>query len=202
MDKSILIGFISVLTIINCEARKIPGEIITKEDTLHVTFEIPISSGEINYGNLQRRVKYTDSEGVKTTLKPNQVVELHFNFKGEAIRMISAPIKFADNILLDSAFLKLAVDGNLKLYHYYYRTTDNSGFTTAFGITVGPDKYQIISILQKPQGELKVPNGMRFRADMTTYFSDCPALVEMIEEKYFNQKDIFLIVTYYNKSCG
>jgi len=40
-----------------------------------------------------------------------------------------------------------------------------------------------------------------FGVDLIEYFSDCPALVEKIENKDFHKKDLEFIVTFYNSNC-
>jgi len=56
-------------------------------------------------------------------------------------------------------------------------------------------------ILEKVIGDLVVVHGISFRDDMSTYFSQCPALVEKIKDKTYRIKDMVTIVRYYNSSC-
>ena len=66
------------------------------------------------------------------------------------------------------------------------------------GTTYNIEKF----VLKKRNGPLKRPRGIVFRKDMSEFFSDCPELVEQIQNKDFRKGDLELMVMEYNKKCA
>ena len=140
-----------------------------------MTFNIPFNflSREPNYEKLQYKVKYFDPAGKKVVLKADNAKEIQFQFAGENVRMLSRYNSIGiGNIFSMSTHIFLKLEMDGKLK------------------------------LQKENGELKRPKGMSFRKDMTEYFSDCPALVEKIEDKDFRKSDLEMMVNFYNSNCS
>lgn len=202
-----LLIIIGLILSFKSEAKKIEGKILFENDTISVTFNIPIKffSQEPNFEKLQYKVKYFDSEGNKIIIRPDQAKEIQFSYVFENIRMISRHNSLGlGNIFSKSSniFLRLEADGNLKLFNYYYTQSSPGMYNGATGTMTGGYSYSVEGfILQKGDGELKRPKGLTFKKDMIEYFSDCPALVEKIENKVFRKNDMAAIVTFYNTNC-
>lgn len=216
MKKKLLL-IIFVLTLgYSTQAKKIEGQIFFIKDTLTVTFEIPVNifTQEINYMKLQKKVKYYDSVNKIIELNPDQAVEIRFKYEYENIRMISL-IRTGDLsssfALNPNVFLKLVIDGKLKVFCYYY---NKQGFvagppvmgssmsaprmTTMQSTSYGADQL----VLKKEDGTIKWPNKFGFRKDMKVFFADCPKLVDKIEKKEYSRDDLESIARFYNSNCG
>ncbi len=200
----IALGFILTL---NTEAKKIKGKILFQNDTIDVIFIIPFKffDQEPNYVTLQNKVQYLDSKGENVILRPNQAKEIRFKYGDEEIRMLSRFNSLDLGDLLprnDYIFLKLELDGNLKLFSYYYPQYSTGMYSAAtnsmsMGYSFNEEKY----ILQKGNGELKKPVRLKFKKDIIEYIADCPALVQKIESKEFRNYDLEFIVQFYNSNC-
>ena len=198
---------LGLLLTTSLEAKKIKGVILFAEDTVQVTMKIPVKflSGEINYQKLQTKVKYFDSLGTKRVLRPDDAREIRFSYDYEDVRMLSrvkndgmGNIFSADSCI----FLKLEVDGPLKLFSYYYSQSNPGMYNASTGMMTGGYSYTVEKyILQKGNGDLKRPRGLTFRKDMMEYFADCPVLAGKIEAKEFKRRDLTSIVRYYNLHC-
>lgn len=200
----ILLTIVGLIFTLNSEAKRIKGEIFYENDTISVTLKIPMKlfTNEPNYETLQNKVKYFDSSGIKKILKPDQAKEVRFDYEAENIRMISSinSLKLG-NVFSNNSniFLKLEIDGPIKLFNYYYSQTspgmyDGPNGMVSVGFTFNVEKY----VLQKGNGELKRHKGLTFRKDMMEHFKDCPELLKKIENKEFRKNDIESIVEYYN----
>lgn len=188
-------------------ARKIEGQIISSADTQNVVFNIPFRflSKVPNFERLQIRVRYYDASGKLVTLKPDDAEEIRFMLGREQIRMLSRPNTLGANIFSNqkNIFLRLKIDGPLKMFHYYYTQTSPGMYSGATGGMSAGYSYSVENrILQKNNGELKRPRGLSFRKDMREYFSDCPQLIERIEAKDFRRSDMEAIVRFYNLNCA
>ncbi|HSA05027.1 MAG TPA: hypothetical protein P5145_05495 [Tenuifilaceae bacterium] len=208
MTKYFLTFCICFFQLYSIKAEKIQGQIFLKTDTLNVTLDIPIKflSQEINYTKLQKKVKYYDSNGNKVTLYPHQAIEIKFKYDYENVRMISVPRNGDLASVFDSEpniFLKLEIDGKLRMYCYYYYQHSPGGMNAATGTMSGGASYSTDKyLLQKENGTIKWPKNLSFRKDMIQYFSDCPELAGKIEKKEFKKDDLDSIVRYYNSNCG
>ena len=208
MRKSLIVVGIILMSYFSLQAKKIDGTIILENDTLIVTLKIPYKflAQEPNYEKLQYKIKYFDTEGNKVILKPHEAKEIRFNDGFDDIRMLSRP----NNLDLGSLFsisshifLKLEIDGNLKLFKYHYTQSSGGMYNGATGTYTAGYSYNVEKyILQKGDEELKRTRSLVFRKDLMDYFSDCPELAKKIEEKEFRKRDLELIVQYYNSHCG
>ena len=186
---------------------KTPGTIISNGESQNVTFDIkvPLLAGEPNFERLQYKVRYYDENGQKRTLRPDDADEIRFKLGGIQVRMISCANTFGAGSIFSTAsriFLRLELDGALKLYRYYFKQ-NNSGYSAGAGAYVpGPTFTHDNLILQKGNGPLKHPRGLGWKKDMLEYFSDCPALREQIESKDLRRNDIEAMVLYYNRNCA
>ena len=200
MIRIVFIAIIGLLFVFKVEAKKIPGQIIYKNDTVNVILNIPtkILPSEPNYVKLQKKVKYFDSQGVKKVVHPGEAIEIRFVFKSEEVRMVSRPNRnlYSNKLNL---FLKVEVDGDLKLFSYYY--TVNSHNPSA-QITMGQSYTARRFLLQKGDEDFKMPKKIGFKKDMMEYFDDCPELSKKIESKEFRKSEMVSMVIFYNRSCN
>jgi hypothetical protein len=188
-----LIGLIPSLGV---DARQIEGTIIFEHDTIDVVFNIPgrFRDGEPMFEYLQYRVKYFDPTGKKVRLRPDQAKEIRFRYGDEDVRMLSLynSIGPRNTYPRKNVFLRLKVDGHLRLFYYYYNHNDAS---TDFSYNMEEP------LLQMADGELKRPKVLGFRNDMVNYLCDCPSLTEKIEDKHFRKRDLESLVIWYNAHC-
>lgn len=99
-------------------------------------------------------------------------------------------------------FLRLEIDGKLKLFNYYYTQSSPGMYNSSTGGMTGGYSYTVEKyVFQKETGELKRFKGLTFRKDMIEYFNDCPELSKKIEDKEFRKNDMESIVRYYNSNC-
>ena len=164
MGKKLLLLIIVLISIIDIDAKDIDGIIVFKNDSIaHVTFSIPIYPlYGLWFEQIQRRIKYCNSGTGITKLEPGQAKEIRFTYKDEDIRMISCS---------DRIFLKLIIDGRLKLFYAYDRGH-------------GRDEGNLSHyLLQKGDGELFFPpeTMKEFENKMKDYLSDCPEVVKKTE---------------------
>ena len=207
MRKLIFITVIGLIFTFKLEAKKIEGQIFYKNDTVNVTMKIPVKffTLEPNYEKLQYKIKHFDSLGVKNVLRPDDANEIRFTYEYEKVRMLSRKNTLGlGNIFSMSSniFLRIEIDGDLKLFNYYYTQRSPEMYNASTGMATGGYSYSDEKfILQKGNGELKRPKGLTFRKDMIEYFSDCPELSKKIESKEFRKSDLESIVRFYNRSC-
>lgn len=208
MKNVFLVIIFLLITLSNVKAKKIEGLIILNNDeTLEVTFIIPFGflSPEPSYLKLQTRVRYIDSSNQKKVLKPDDAKEISFMHNGYEIRMLSVQDDLQLSSLFSSqtkVFLKLEIDGNLKLFNSYATQQSPGMYNASMGMSTGGYSYSVERyVLQKGNGELFRPRGISFRKDMSAFFSDCPELVQKIQNKDFRKGDLELIVKEYNKKC-
>ncbi|MEO8472593.1 MAG: hypothetical protein ABI477_10370 [Chryseolinea sp.] len=196
-----VIGFSS-----HAEAKKVEGKIIRRTGTETVIFNVPFKllSSRPDIERMQYRIRYYDKFGKKMILKPGEAEEIQFAYKNEVVRMIS----ISNDLGLQGTFsrstfvfLRLEIDGPLRLFKYYQTSSNNTGYYGA-GISTGGGTYTTENLyLQKEGQKLKRPRTLNFRKDMADYLSDCPALVDRIRDKDFKRKDLEFIVMFYNKQC-
>lgn len=207
MKKIITSVIIGVFLTFTLQAKNIAGKIILGNDTLDVIFQIPVRlfSGQPNFEKLQYKVRYLDSNKKKITLRPHEAKEIQFMHGAEQVRMLSRFNTLGlGNIFLSNThiFLRLEIDGPLKLFSYYYTQQSPGMYNASTGVVTGGYAYSVERyIMQKGSGELKRPKNLSFKKDMAEYFSDCPALVDKIQDKDFKKYDMEAIVSFYNKNC-
>ena len=208
MIKYVLTFSFIILTSISLFADQINGYFITQKGvTTNVIFKIPrdILTQEPNIQKLQWGIKYFDSNNKKQTLKPGQAKEIHFTCNGEEIRMISLynTREFGSTFIGNNfIFLKIIIDGKMKLYNYYYTQSSPGMYIVNTGfISIGNSYTEESIILQKNDSYLYQPKWLSFKKGMADYFSDCPDLAKKIENKTYRKEDIELIVNEYNREC-
>jgi len=205
--RNLMLIIMVIVAHFHVEAKKIKGVIILNNQSREVTFDIkvPLLNDEPSFERLQYKVRYYDENGKRQTLRPDGADEIRFNYNGTEIRMISCSTKLGDTNLYSSSgriFLKLEIDGRLRLYRYYYTKSTGYYGTTGMGYSPGMTYTADNLIFQKGGGPLKQPRSIGWRKDMLDYFSDCPPLLDRIESKDLRKKEIEAIVLFYNKNCG
>jgi hypothetical protein len=197
MKKLIVLLVAGLFLSFNLNAKKINGIIFYKNDTVNVTFNIQsdLFSKSVNFAALQFNVYYLDSLGKESRLCADKAKEIRFEFNGELIQMIS--LKFYTFGLYPDTniFVKLDIDGKLRLFTYFPSTGYSGG---GFGNTQTQIGFHLI---QKGDNKPYAPIMRNFRKRMSAYLSDCPSLVEKIQTQEFRCKDIRTIVLYYNSNC-
>lgn len=195
MKKNCLYFVIVLFLTIGAKAASLPanGQIITATDTVDVVFSIPIHKKKDipDYEKLQEKITYLDANKKKVAIRPTEAKEVRFVFRSQKIRMISR----VNNLMLgslmtmeSSIFLKLEIDGALKLFSYYdtKHQSTGGGYNAATGMP-GPMYTTVLyvkkSVYQKGDGNLMMPDGITFKSDMKKYLEDCPLLVSKLENK-------------------
>lgn len=197
----IVIGLVFTMDLL---AKEVEGQIIFEDDTVNVTFDIPFKAfgNEPIYERLQRRVKYYDASGKKKVLKPKQAKEISFNDGSQMIRMLSRAYKEPGLATKKKPlFLKLEVDGEVKMFTYY----DSRPFLISLPNGANnrvPGGGVEIELIQKESSTLKKPKELAFRKDILAFFSDCPELAQKIEARDFRRRELASIVQFYNLTCG
>ncbi|MFB6317084.1 hypothetical protein [Saccharicrinis sp. FJH54] len=207
MKKIYLLLTLIVVFAIQINAKNLKGKIITGSDTSTVMFKIPkgFLSTQISYEKLQKKVKYFDVDGTKKILRPENAEEFRFMYKGKEIRFLSR----RNNLYLGGAFsirprlfLKLEVDGKLKLFKYYGSQNSSGSFgASSGGMYGGVSMNTVDNILQKGDGDLMQPNFYRYKKELKEFLNDCPELCEKIDNKELKKRDLEEIVRFYNENC-
>ena len=187
----------------NC--KKIPGYIITHEaDTLFTLMKVSVGwfSGNPSFNALQSKVIYYTEDGKKQVLRPADAREVGIIYKGDTTRFLSRPnnLAISTSLFHDDGyiFLKLEEDGLVKLFSYEVQNHSGgfgaAGAVASAAITYSYDRY----VLQYNKLPLQQVRGISFRRDMMEFFSDCPELVEKIDQRIYRKQDLQKIVKEYN----
>jgi len=203
MKNTLILVLLILLSSYTLHAKKITGTILFENDTMEVTFKIPykLIMQEPNYEKIQYTIKYFDQDGKKHVIRPSKAKEIRFENGYEEVRMLSRK----NNLRLGSKyiFLKLEIEGKVKLFNYFYSSRSGGTYNGTTGMYTAGTSYSVERyILQKENEELKRPKSFSFRKDMMEYFYDCPDLVKLIEDREFRNYELELIVRYYNNHCG
>jgi len=201
---------IAVLVVVSLQGygKKVPGTIIARGESRNVTLDIKVDwlAGEANFERLQYKIKYYDETGKKQILRPVDADEVIFDYEGQEVRMISCTNSLYNVDIFSSSakiFLKLEIDGPLRLYRFYYKQSSPGFYNGAAGGYTGGATYTVDNfVFQKGRGPLKQSRGSGWRKDMREYFSDCPSLAQQIENKDLGKREIEAIVMYYNNNCS
>jgi hypothetical protein len=195
MKKLLLISLLILYFSANLLALKVPGLIITNNDSILVTFKIPMNMTrtEPDFEHIQKSVCFYDSNGKKNRIKPTDANEIQFTINDKLIRMLSRKMNFNTNNsdLLDSAmFLKLEVDGYLKLFAFHTLDMSNMNRNKSY-------------LLQKAENELKWLKPMSIKKELLEYLSDCSSVIDFITpKKSISWIELISIVEKYNKDCS
>jgi len=206
--RTLLLATALVVLSLHTYGRKVEGIIIANGESREVTFDIrvPLLADEPNFERIQYKVRYYDENGKKQTLHPDDADEIWFEYDGMEVRMISCVNTIGAGSMFSVArriFLKLEIDGPLRLYRYYYKQTTPGYYGGPGGGFSGGTTYTVDNLIfQKGNGPLKQPRSLGWKKDMLDYFRDCPDLRERLESKDLRRKEIEAIVLYYNRHCA
>jgi len=187
-------------TLISTQAfsRNIQGFYINNSgDTSKVIFDIPIAApNNPKIKNLHFGINYRDQNDVLRSIKPHQAKEVVFIYNNKVTRLLSR----TDHLNLSHKmfkkgksyiFLKLEVDGKLKLFSYYHTQHVSMDFS-----------YESkMMIFQKGNDLLFIPNNYRFRKSIRKFLNDCPELVKKIKKRLYGKGDEVEIARLYNEKC-
>lgn len=198
MPKFFLYLFMAVFGFSTAAAKKLDGYFIDRNGKkIEAVFNIPFGllASTPNFERLQFKVRCTDIHNVRITLRPDEILEFGFVYRNETFRMLSRPDKLGLQTLFSSSkniFLRLMLDGDLKLFHYYYK--QYAGTTGGY--------YTAENFVLEKNNELMRPRALSFKKDMSAFLANCPDVAQRIEEKEFKRRDIEIIVMEYNRTCG
>src|SRR5688500_12543591 len=158
-----------VFSFTTTKAKKIRGQIVDRNGSSRdVIFNIPFKflSSEPNFERLQYKVVYYDENEKKVVLRPDEAQEITFQYKGMKMRMISRVNSIGGGSLFNTnayIFLRIYIDGPLKLFRYYYTQSSPGMYSPSTGFS-GSHTYSAENyVLQKGDGELMQPRGLTFR---------------------------------------
>lgn len=203
--KPILLLFATLITIFSASAKQFPGKIITENGTRDVIFLVPRGSVPFipDYHSMQYKIRYMNNQGRKKVLRPGQCLEISFSNNGEEVRMLSRKNTWETGPIFPfhrNLFLKVEVDGHMKLFRNYYKESVQAAGNTSS--LVQDDYTHFRYLVQRGEDDLKLLNVLGFRSDMTNYFEDCPELVVRIDNRELRRRDAVEIVQFYNLHCS
>ena len=219
MKRVNLIWTIILFCLIQAEAKKIPGYIISKsldtgkKDTTYVTFNIPVSrlTGDVVYFEIQNMVIYYDSLGREVKLRPMGVKEISFVHNEEKIRMLSREnhlgVIGGDFLTNTSVFLKLVITGKVRLFKYYdVKIVNRSSGGYYDGVSyIGGGTYQTAKVIekyvmQKSGGVITKIGKDSFRMDMLL-LNDCETIMQKIDDGSYRYSEVEMVIYEYNRIC-
>lgn len=197
MKKRSFLVLCLLFNIVSTFAVMVDGEIILKNNSIiKVSFAVSISpfSQEVIYSDMQKKISY-DYNGQELWLKPRDAKEFRFKFNNEYVRMVSCKYDIKPE-KDENVFLKLNMDGRLRLYTYY-----SISYTNNIGTNInGGAATSEYSLIQLNNGVLIKPPLLKFRKFMMEYLKDCPLLVEKLDIRYYSNLDLDLIIRDYNNN--
>lgn len=98
--------------------------------------------------------------------------------------------------------MEILVEGEVNLYTFEKNIIIVPGFGS--GNTIGAlYKSKLTEYFVKHKKDKTATNILfGFKKKIPRFFSDCPDIIEMVEDKTFTKDDIDLIVKYYNDNCS
>jgi hypothetical protein len=213
MNKKHFILLLCIVVSIQVNAERIKGKIFYDKDTSDVIFDFNTSKEtgkvEIDYTELQSSIDY-DSLGIGRILTPNKANGYQFEVEGKLILMLAVPNTIEDvdySKPIPKIFLKLEIDGKLKLFKYYeirenYKPNFKySGIELLLYIAIKDYYIKESNWIKKDNQPLAKFINSTFRRSGASYFKDCPYLSEGIKNKDFKLENLTAIVQYYNTKC-
>jgi hypothetical protein len=214
MNKKHFILLLCIVVSIQVNAERIKGKIFYDKDTSDVIFDFNTSKEtgkiEIDYTELQSSIDY-DSLGIGRILTPNKANGYQFEIEGKRIIMLAVPNTIEDvdySKPIPKIFLKIEIDGKLKLFKYYeirenYKPNfEYSGIELLLYIAIKDYYIKESNWIKKDNQPLAKFINSTFRRSGASYFKDCPYLSEGIKNKDYKLENIVAIVQYYNTKCG
>lgn len=177
------------------------GQIINSNDTLDVTFRIPVGwlTGEILKSDMQSRIEYYYVKGKRLFIEPKFAKAIVINSKyGGTIKLFSVEVETGILSYKKSAkFLEREVTGKVDLYKYIYSQTYGTPGTSGFG-SVSKTAY----VLVKGKQSKTFYQTLGIKTELAGYFADCPELKAKIDSRELKYKDMGRIARFYNQNCN
>lgn len=204
--KKNLIALLLIITFTQTHAKKLKGYVIyNNQEKVEVLMTVPIVRFTDNPDYLKMQQEIHCLQNNKSiVVHPEKALEISFTQDGEEIRMLSVendlqlPGKKTERV-----FMKLEVDGAIKLFRSYEVSSTPGMYNAPTGLTTGRnsrtyDRY----VLQRNGGPLTRLEGSSFKKEAVEFFQGCPDLVSRIEEKALKKEDLKQIVREFNSTCA
>lgn len=200
--KHFLFLFFFLFALNKTNAKEVSGYYINlSNDTIKINFKITMElfSDEINISSIQCGVMMYNEKHKKVYLKPEAIKEIHFDLESKHYKFVSLQntLQLCQCFYSSKFLLKQIIDGDLKLYTYHLNS--QSGGQSAGQTTMYSGE---VNILQKKDGALFKIDYFSFKKSLSEYLSDCPELVQKIQDKIYGKDDLLKIVSDYNQNCG
>jgi len=168
---------------------KISGTILTNDKQLEVELKIPLGLKEsINFEKLQRKIIYY-FKGKKHKVRPEEIEEVRFEYKGQKYRLVSLNVKITTFVTAKRRLLlRLHKDGSIRLFTILYKDRVGSGsFSTS--------NYWAIN---KEGVEAEVINGQSRERILKELKEDCKKIGYQNTSTKIIVNDIEDLVDFYN----
>jgi hypothetical protein len=180
--------------------------ITTNNKKFTKVFDIPVEgiSDEVNFQAIQFVLKYYDENNKKHKLDLEFIYEVGFEYNGEKIilRKLRNELDLAPNLISDKRYILLKLIKEDIISEYLFSRTGYMLNANGFGGSAMGSFYKYGSgILVKKDGTMVDPSIGSFRKKMREFFSDCPVLVEKINNKVYKRTQIDEVIEYYKVNC-
>lgn len=206
MSRPIFSIFLILLSFHSLGNEQVPGIVVYPNETISVTFDVPtvIFTKEWDFTRLQSVAYFHDASGKKRRVSPKQALEIQL-FLGDTdtIRMVSILHKGRGS----RTFARIIKDGKLNVYFMMAspNAQGSSGFTfgTAGVQLHGTGIYHGFLVLKKGNwGPDVKARRLMLRKEMIEFFSDCPQVVEQIEDQKLTNNELSVVIDFYYQYCG
>ncbi len=191
-----------------CGAQYISGNIEFLDGRVEtVKFDLPLQVAPkmVNYQKVQYKIRYVDPYGRKKEVLPTQAKRIVFIEGRDTVKLHSVP----NNMGLrngfkkvERLFLRLELDGELKLYRFYSLSTSPGMHNAVTGVTNSNYSFPLESfILHKENTWLQLKRES-YMADMQRLLWSCPNVSSHLAYRNLTARQIAQVVQEYNSSCG
>jgi len=204
--KRYLAAFLLIIMFTQTQAKKLKGYVIyNNQEKVEVLMTVPFIKFTDNPDYLKMQTEIHCLQNNKSiVVHPENALEISFTQDDQQIRMLSVendlqlPGKKTERV-----FLKLEIDGEIKLFRSYEVSSTPGMYNSPTGLTTGRnsriyDRY----VLQRNGGPLTRLEGSSFKKDAVEFFQGCPDLMTRIEEKELKKDDLKQIVREFNSTCA
>lgn len=206
MSRGLVLILLTVVLQLPVQAKRISGLIITEQDTLKVTLDIPLKANltDIWVTKLQKQLVYLGEEDEKIVVEPGDIKGFQFTYDYEEYTFVSIPNT------LDLAkgseknphlFVQRIIEGDLTLYYLHkpeFIRPNNKFEWRHFHEAI----QGRTPILKKADGSLQKIESHTTREEVAQFLEDCPVVVERLNDKDFMDGQILWILDMYNANCG
>jgi len=184
------------------------GIVVQNSDTIRASIYIPMSDFNIktgpDYPRMQRIMRYTDNQGKKKKINPDDAQELVFTFEYQKIRMIS--VRLLGPELTGTRFLRLMEDGKMRLFIYYRGSKEpmNLGGATPSAYAMrGEASFSSNFYVIQNEGVTTIVVNQHTTLDiLKSCFRGCESIVDRFNSKEFSYHEIPDMVRFYNLNCA